>query len=124
MWKLAPRPAVRALLALMLLLGSLGVWTLARPTGTGGQTERVGLLVPASVEQVVQADRQPLSPAAVDRRGDPGQARSLLLAILVGAVLLAIVWRWWGGGGRSIHRPPRGATPASAARAPPWLPRA
>jgi hypothetical protein len=116
---LVSRPAVRALLVLMLLLASLGAWT-AAPAATGGaRAEQVVAQALPGGEQVVQADRQPLSRAAVDRRGELGRARSVLLGILVGTALPGVVWRWWGRGGRKIQRPRRGGMPAYASRAPP-----
>ena len=118
---LVSRRAVRAPLALMLLLVPLGAWTAALPAAGGARAERVVAQALPGGEQVVQPDRQPLSRAAVDRRGDLGRARSVLLGILVGITLLGVVWRWWGRGGRIIQRPWRGATPGYASRAPPGL---
>jgi hypothetical protein len=118
---LAPRPAIRALLALMLLLAPLGMWTAALPAAAGARAEQVVAQGLPGGEQVVQPDRQPLSRAAVDRRGDLGRARSVLLGILVGTVLPALVWRRWGRGGRTIQRPRHGATAGCASRAPPGL---
>ncbi len=117
----APRPAVRVLLALMLLLAPLSAWTAALPAAGGAGAEQVVAQALPGGEQVVQADRQPLSRGAVDRRGDLGRFRLVLLGILVGAALLGVVWRWWGRGGRTIQHRRRGAAPAYASRAPPGL---
>jgi len=108
-------------LVALLLLAPLGAWTVALPADAGGQAERVVARALPGGEQVVQADRQPLSPAAADRRGDLGRFRSVLLGILVGTTLLGVVWRWWGRGGRTTHRLGRGAAPGYASRAPPGL---
>jgi hypothetical protein len=117
---LVSRRAVRVLLALMLLLAPLGAWTAAHPAAGGAGAERgVAQALPGG-EQVVQADRQPLSRAAVDRRGDLGRPRSAPLGILVGTALPGVVWRWWRRR-RTIHHRQRGATPAHASRAPPRL---
>jgi hypothetical protein len=118
---LASRSAVRAVLVLTLLLAPLGAWTAALRADAGGQAERVVAQALHGGEQVVQADRQPLSRASVDRRGDLGRFRSVLLGILVGTGLLGVVWRWWGRDGRTLQRPRRGATLAYASRAPPGL---
>src|SRR6266508_1217810 len=85
---LAPRRAVRALLALMVLLAPLSAWTAAVPAGGGTRAERAIVHTMSRGEQVVLADRQPLLRAVVDRRGDVGRSRSVLLGILVGAALL------------------------------------
>lgn len=124
MRSLAPRPAVRALLALTLLLGSLGVWTAALPAsadGQAGQAERVGAQVLSGAEQVVQADRPPLSRSPVDRRGDLGRFRSVLLGVLVAIALVGGARRRWDRGGRGTRSPWRGAAPPRASRAPPGL---
>jgi len=117
----APRPAIRALLTLMLLFAPLGVWTAALPADAGGRAERVVAQAVAAGEQAVQPDRQPLSGAAVDRRGDHRGARSVLLGILVGTALPGVVWRWWGRGGRTIQHPRRDTATGYASRAPPGL---
>jgi hypothetical protein len=116
---LVSRPAIRALLVLMLLLASLGAWTAAAAATGGARAEQVVAQALPGGEQVVQADRQPLSRAAIDRRGELGRARSVLLGILVGTALPGVVWRWWGRGGRKIQRPRRRGTPTYASRAPP-----
>lgn len=118
----APRSNVRALLALTLLLGSLGVWTAALPASAGGQAgqaERVGVQALPGAEQVVQADRPPLSRAPVDRRGDLGRSRSVPLGVLVGIALVGGARRWWDRGGRAPRSPWRGTAPPRASRAPP-----
>jgi hypothetical protein len=112
------RCGARVLLALI-LLAPLGVWTAALSAAGGGQAEHVAARVLPGGEQVVQADRQPLSRVAVDRRGDLGQARFILLGILIGKALPAAAWRWWGRVGRTIQRPHRGDAPVCASRAPP-----
>jgi hypothetical protein len=113
--------AARVLLALTLVVAPLGAWTAALPAAGGPRAERVVAQVLPGGEQVVQADWQPLSRVTVDRRGGLGRARSVLLGILVGTGLLGVLWRWWGRGGRTIHNPRRGVTPAYASRAPPRL---
>lgn len=121
MRKLAPRSAVRAVLALTLLLGSLGAWTAAPPAAAGGQAERLGAYGLPRAEQVVQADRQPLSRVVVDRRGDLGRTGSVLVGILVGTALVGATRRWWDRGGRTIRSPRRGGAPVRGSRAPPRL---
>jgi hypothetical protein len=116
---LVSRRAVRALLTLTLVLAPLSAWTAGLPPAGGGRAEQVVAQALPGGEQVVQANRQPLSRAAVDRRGDLGRARSILLGILVGAALLGAVWRWWGRGDRTIQHRQRGTTPVYASRAPP-----
>ena len=118
---LVSRRALRALLSLTLLLAPLGAWTAGPPADAGGQAEGAVAQALPGGEQVVQADRQPLSRAAVDRRGDLGRFRSVLLGIIVGTALLGVVWHWWTRGGRSIHHFRRGAAPVYASRAPPEL---
>jgi hypothetical protein len=118
---LAPRRAVRALLALMVLLAPLSAWTAAVPAGGGTRAERAIVHTMSRGEQVVLADRQPLLRAVVDRRGDLGRSRSVLLGILVGAALLGVTWRWRGRGGWAIPVGRRYAAPAYASRAPPRL---
>ena len=118
---LAPRPAVRLLLALALLAVPLGAWTAAHRADAGGPAEQVVAQRLSGGEQVVQADRQPLSGAGVDRRGDLGRYRSVLLGLLVGIALLRVVWRCWGRHGSTVKAPRRGATFVEVARAPPGL---
>jgi hypothetical protein len=115
------RCAVRAVLALTLLLAPLGVGTAAAPADAGGRTERVVAHALLAGEQVVLADRQALSRAAADPRGDAGRARSVLLGVLIGIAALGAVWRWSGRRARTIRLPGRGTTPAYAPRAPPGL---
>src|SRR5215510_6823233 len=121
MRKLAPRSAIRALLALTLLLGSLGAWTAALLSSAGGQAERLGAYGLPRAEQVVQADRQPLSRVAVDRRGDLDWTGPVLLGILVGAALVGATRRWWDRGGHTIRSFRHSSAPARASRAPPRL---
>jgi hypothetical protein len=113
--------AAGALLALTLLLAPLGAWTAGLSAAGGGRAEQVAAQALPGGEQVVQADRQPLARAAVDRRGDLGRARSVLLGILAGAALLGVVWSWWRRDGRAIDHLLRGAAPAHASRAPPAI---
>lgn len=115
------RRAVRALLTLTLVLAPLGAWTVGLPAVGGGRAGHVVAQTLPGREQVVQADRQPLSRAAVDRRGDLGRFRSVLLGIIVGTALLGVVWHWWARGGRTIHHPLGSGAPVYASRAPPWL---
>jgi hypothetical protein len=115
----SPR-AARALLVLTLLLAPLGAWTAGLSAAGGGRAGQVAAQSLPGGEQVVQADRQPLARAAVDRR-DFGRARSVLLGILAGAALLGVVWSWRRRDGRAIDHPLRGAAPAYASRAPPAL---
>jgi hypothetical protein len=112
--------AVRVLLVLLLLV-PLGAWTAALRSAGPGRGEQVVAQVLHGDEQVVQADRQPRSRIAIDRRDDLGRARSGLLSILAGALLLGLVWRRWGGDGRTIRCRRRGGAPAHASRAPPSL---
>src|SRR6266511_3582448 len=74
---LAPRRAVRALLALMVLLAPLSAWTAAVPAGGGTRAERAIVHTMSRGEQVVLADRQPLLRAVVDRRGALGSHLAL-----------------------------------------------
>jgi hypothetical protein len=117
---LVSRRAARLLLALV-LLAPLGVWTAARGPAGAGRAEQVAARALPAGEQVVQADRQPLLRGTLDRRGDPGGARLVLLAIFAAATPPGLVRRRWGRRGRTIQRPRGGAAPACASRAPPRL---
>jgi hypothetical protein len=115
------RCAVRAVLALTLLLVPLGAETAAAPADAGARAERVVAHALLAGEQAVLADRQALSRAVVDPRGDAGRARSLLLGILIGIAALGAVRRWPGRPARTTRLPGRGTTPAHPSRAPPGL---
>jgi hypothetical protein len=119
---LASRSAVRALLAVALLLAPIGAWT-AVPwaSSTQARAERVAALAVPGGEQVVQADRQPLLHAPADRRGGPGRSRAALLAVLMGTALAGVARRRWGRRDPIRRRPRRGVTPAHPSRAPPVL---
>jgi hypothetical protein len=113
------RCAVRAVLALALLLVPLGAGTAAAPADAGARPERVVAHALLAGEQAVLADRQALARAVVDPRGDAGRARSVLLGILIGIVALGAVRRWPGRPARTIRLPGHGTNPACASRAPP-----
>jgi hypothetical protein len=115
----ASQPAVRVLLALLLLPSS--AWAAAHPAGADGQTERVAARMLPSGEQVVQVDRQQVARPGVSHRGDLGRYRWVLLAVLVGIGRLGVVWRRWSPAGTVIRAPLRAATLVHAVRAPPRI---
>jgi len=117
----ASRPAVRVLLALVLLLPPSSAWVAAHPVGAGGQAERVAARLLPSGEQVVQVDRQQVARPGVSHRGDLGRYRWVLLAVLVGIGLLGVVRRRWSPAGTVIRAPLRAAALVRPVRAPPRL---
>ena len=116
---LASRPAVRALLALALLVLPSSAWTAAHPTVAAGRAEQVAARALPSGEQVVQADRQQVAPPGFGNRRDLGGYRLVLLGVLVGVGLLPVAFRRWSPAGTPIRAQRPAATLVRAVRAPP-----
>jgi hypothetical protein len=99
----------------------LGSWAAGLQAAGGGRAEQVVAQALPGGEQVVQADRQPLPRAALERRGGVGRSQTPLPGILAATGLLGIGRRWRRRGARTSQRRRRGVTPACASRAPPRL---